>query len=354
MNKIGITALYLAGTGAAVLAAVVGVQFRNANQIAAKKCENDAWNEMSQEEADLIAKYETTMDFVEEIKKKEDKLLKEKVENFKDVIGYSDIKRQAIADRNSGLEAFKEAISYDEKKNDAEMEYENTIESFKTAKDYDSKIDDYEDKIKEAERVYERQVRMLDIVDDSEQSESVKKAAKKEKKAIIKEAKEKIEELEKELEKVTSEAEETRFKKIQDLENQVAKEDRRLQIAANVEVGKAASKISDFKESARKEIIANRSEEDSNMINECGRLKAEEEALLDALNNKGKGKWLDMSFEEKMAYYYVQKEIPAPMVVGVGMLPVVLCSIGLYYVVLELVKYTGRVFTVAKTMKKFA
>lgn len=227
-----------------------------------------------------------------------------------------------------GIREFKESINYDARRQDIDDEYEDSLDSFKDSIDYDYEIDLANAEIQDAESVYKKHSRRIELAgggddDISDALKDVKKAEKEKMNEAIKEAKGKISAL-----KNKVSAEETRLGRkkqaaIRELDLEIQPTKLRLQKEEQAACKLLEDEKAKVEAEIRSEVVGRRTEEEQKVLDWVDESKTIMETQTKKEHELAQKLYSDASESEKWAGYFKDNGISKFAVGAVGVMPLV-------------------------------
>lgn len=293
--------------------------------------EDIRWAENNLKEADAITA-------------RERKEICDGIRKWKQSSDYESRIRDLHSNTVDGIREFKESINYDARRQDIDDEYEDSLDSFKDSIDYDYEIELANAEIQDAENVYKKHSRRIDLAgggddDISDALKDVKKAEKDKMNEAIKEAKGKISAL-----KNKVSAEETRLGRkkqaaIRELDLEVQPTKLRLQKEEQAACKLLEDEKAKVEAEIRAEVIGRRTEEEQKILDWVDESKTIMEAQTRKEHELARKLYEDASESQKWAGYFKDNGVSRFTVGAVGALPLI--PVG--YLVWKYVKFVSDV-----------
>lgn len=296
-----------------------------ANRHAVKRAKIDAVAARPNDVAEAIKKAQERCGIFKQCKKKEDKILEDKLMDWQIANSFGARKIEIIDSVKKGVNNFKEEIGYFEKMDSFDDEFKASLEGFKKSISYDDTKASLEKTIKEAKTHYESQKRLFDLAgnDISEEAMKLRHAAEESMNAKVKEASEKLKTLEQQITDEVDRLTKSKGEKVRVLEEKVAKEKLRLDKCSDGELEKLNKEFSNAKDDILKTIRKERSLEEQEAISmheaDVKRIRLQKEADAELANDILETR----PGYERIGAYLKSKKVPKFVVGVVAALPMI-------------------------------
>lgn len=266
----------------------------------------------SEDSADIFQKAEEGMKTYENMLKREEWTIKNRVRQAKYDISYDEQVNILHGTADKQLIDFKNSINYNAKKTAAEVNAKNALTAYKKSINYDAKMIELKKKIAKATEDFEKRVKLCDAMggDISDTTATIKVEAEKVKTGIIEEANKAIAELN---DKVAAKESGLLLDKqdiLESLERQVENEKTRIDQYVAEEMKKLDSQMASIQDDIVHQVRAERTPEELEAINNYSHNKEfiDEQMIID--QNVANDIFTHTTKAEMISRYLTDKKVP--------------------------------------------